>query len=197
MYWNGNRGQTLEFMSYDYASTDEYDAEMVIGQKDAGDATTKGIEAQSYKYVPGTGYSGVELRIYPQSVKVRRIGTTSGGNKSRTDVLGIDTSGNVDMAGKLQSFFSIVNLRVPVGQVAAHAQSNIGTVTVPTADRPDGMTLVGIVGVACNNYRVVPYRYYVTGAHSITCAVVNTTTAQSAAGTTMTFKLLYAKMASA
>ena len=101
------------------------------------------------------------------------------------------------MAGSLQSFFNIVDLEVSVGQVAAHAQNNIGTVTVPTADRPDGMTLVGIVGVACNNYRVVPYNYYVNGTHSITCAVVNTTTAQSAAGTTMTFKLLYAKMASA
>lgn len=118
-------------------------------------------------------------------------------NNTRSNALTVDWRGNVDMAGKLQNFFSIVNLEVAVGQVAAHAQSNIGAVTVPTADRPDGMTLVGIVGVACNNYRVVPYNYYVDGAHSITCAVVNTTTAQSAAGTTMTFKLLYAKMASA
>lgn len=109
----------------------------------------------------------------------------------------ISVTGNIDMAGTLQNFFSIANLEVSVGQVAAHAQNNIGTVTVPTADRPDGMTLVGIVGVACNNYRVVPYNYYVNGTHSINCAVVNTTTAQSAAGTTMTFKLLYAKMASA
>lgn len=118
-------------------------------------------------------------------------------DNSRSNALTVDQQGNVDMAGKLQNFFSIVNLEVAVGQVAAHAQNNIGTVTVPTADQPDGMTLVGIVGVACNNYRVVPYNYYVNGAHSITCAVVNTTTAQSAAGTTMTFKLLYAKMASA
>lgn len=116
---------------------------------------------------------------------------------ARSNALTVDWQGNVDMAGVLQSFFNIVDLKVSVGQVAAHAQNNIGTVTVPTADQPDGMTLVGIVGVACNNYRVVPYNYYVNGAHSITCAVVNTTTAQSAAGTTMTFKLLYAKMASA
>lgn len=121
----------------------------------------------------------------------------NGDYTQRSNALAVDWSGNVDIAGKLQSFFSIVNLEVAVGQVAAHTQNNIGTVTVPTADQPDGMTLVGIVGVACNNYRVVPYNYYVNGAHSITCAVVNTTTAQSAAGTTMTFKLLYAKMASA
>lgn len=126
------------------------------------------------------------------------IGNGSGGIQGqKSNAFEVDWQGNVDMAGMLQSFFSIVDLKVAVGQVAAHAQSNIGTVTVPTEDRPDGMTLVGIVGVACNNYRVVPYNYYVTGAHSITCAVVNTTTAQSATGTTMTFKLLYAKMASA
>lgn len=129
--------------------------------------------------------SEAKVLLYPDSFRVT------------ADNFSVTSSGDVDMAGALQNFFSIVNLSVAVGQVAAHAQSNIGAVTVPTADRPDGMTLVGIVGVACNNYRVVPYNYYVNGAHSITCAVVNTTAAQSAAGTTMTFKLLYAKMASA
>lgn len=129
--------------------------------------------------------SEAKVLLYPDSFRVT------------ADNFSVTSSGDVDMAGALQNFFNIVDLKVAVGQVAAHAQSNIGTVTVPTADRPDGMTLVGIVGVACNNYRVVPYNYYVNGTHSITCAVVNTTTAQSATGTTMTFKLLYAKMASA
>lgn len=138
----------------------------------------------------GTTFSQISWEEIVYTSKLNMTGTVS--------VKGdISVTGNIDMAGKLQSFFNIVNLEVSVGQVAAHAQNNIGPVTVPTADRPDGMTLVGIVGVICNNYRVVPYNYYVTGAHSITCAVVNTTTAQSATGTTMTFKLLYAKMASA
>lgn len=138
MFWNGDRGQTLEFNSYDFDSSDEYDGELVIGEEDAGDVTTKGIGAQSYKYVPGTGYSGIELRIYPQSVKVRRIGTTSGGNKSRADVAEIDTSGNIKAYGTITSENHASEIGHKTTRQTGTYSLATGTtfVTVPASDLP-------------------------------------------------------------
>ena len=117
-------------------------------------------------------------------------------DNARSDAFTVDTSGNVALAGSVQSFYKIVEVPVSVASISAHNQSNLGTQTVPAGDRPSGMVLVGTVGYQCGNYRIVPYNYYVTGAHTFTLAMVNTT-ASSSAATTFTAKLLYMKATSA
>ena len=117
-------------------------------------------------------------------------------DNARSDAFQVDISGNVALAGAVQSFFKIVEVSVSVASISAHNQNNLGTQTVPAADRPSGMVLVGTVGYQCGNYRIVPYNYYVTGAHTFTLAMVNTT-ASSSAATTFTAKLLYMKATSA
>ena len=117
-------------------------------------------------------------------------------DNARSDAFTVDTSGNVALAGAVQSFFKIVEVPVSVASISAHANSNLGTQTVPAGDRPSGMVLVGTLGYQCTNYRIVPYNYYVDGTHSFTLAMVNTTAASSAAAT-FTAKLLYMKATSA
>lgn len=134
----------------------------------------------------GLTYLWDKLKAYFQQKLVSGTNIKTVNNQS---LLG---SGNINISGGGASFdYDIVDVEVDIGQISAHAQKNVGTVSVPDADRPTGKTLVGIVGVTCNNYRIVPYNYHVNGAHSIACAVVNTTAAQSAATSAMSFKLLY------
>ena len=117
-------------------------------------------------------------------------------DNARSNALTVDWSGNVALAGSVQSFFKIVEVPVSVASISAHANSNLGTQTVPAGDRPSGMVLVGTLGYQCTNYRIVPYNYYVDGTHSFTLAMVNTTASSSAAAT-FTAKLLYMKATSA
>lgn len=119
------------------------------------------------------------------------LGTLS---TSLAEALGLTTSAEKTTSGQLSEFFKIVDLAVSVPSVSAHSYKNLGTQTVSSP--PSGMNLVGIVGVESTNYRIVPYRYAVSGTDEITASVANTTAAASAAAT-MTFKLLYMKATSA
>lgn len=145
--------------------------------------------AKEYLDKNGLTYLWAKLKALFNNKQDKLVSGTNIKTINNTSLLG---SGNISISGGDSSFdYEVVNLEVDVGQIAAHSQKNVGTVNVPAADIPSGKTLVGIVGVACNNYRIVPYNYYVNGVNSITCAIVNTTTANSAATSVMTFKLLY------
>lgn len=143
----------------------------------------------------GERYTEMELGELATTL-AQAIGTTTTPDKTANAFTDITISGDLSLGGSIQELYKIVDLAVSIPVVNAHAQDYIGTVTVPAASRPDGMTLVGITGVSTTNYRVVPYNYYVNGDHSINLAVVNTTPANSVAAT-MTFKLLYMKATSA
>lgn len=108
-----------------------------------------------------------------------------------------DGSGNV-LSSKADSagFFKIVDLSWTEPVINAHDHGTNTTHTIPSADRPDGMVLVGIVGWASGNYRIYPYVYNVNGAHSISVTMANATTGNSASATVHA-SLLYLKATSA
>jgi phage-related protein len=145
--------------------------------------------------VLGERYTEMELGSLSTTL-AEAMGDNISPDRTPSAFSSVTISGDLAVTGNINGLYKIVDLAVSIPVVSAHAQEYIGTVTVPTADRPDGMSLVGIVGVGMNNYRVVPYNYYVNGANSITLAVVNTTANNSVAAT-MTFKLLYMRATSA
>lgn len=108
----------------------------------------------------------------------------------------LSVGGNISLTGEINGLFKIVELSWTEETIAAHGNGGASTHTVASADRPSGMTLVGIVGIRSANYRIVPYVHYVNGDHSISVAMVNTTAAASAAATVRA-ELLYIKATSA
>lgn len=120
----------------------------------------------------------------------------NGDYNARSDAFTVDLSGNVEMAGSVQSFFKTVDLSWTEPAINAHDHGTNTTHTVPSADRPDGMVLVGIVGWTSGNYRIYPYVYNVNGAHSISVTMANATTGNSASATVHA-SLLYLKATSA
>ena len=100
----------------------------------------------------------------------------------------------MDSAG----FFKIVELTVTTSaSIAAHSYQSNATYTVPSGDRPAGMTLVGVVGWAASNFRLYASTAYVNGTHSISVTIGNSSATSVAAGATINFRLLYAKVTSA
>lgn len=108
----------------------------------------------------------------------------------------LSVGGNISLTGEINGLFKIVELSWTEETIAAHGNGGASTHTVASADRPSGMTLVGIVGIRSANYRIVPYVYYVNGDHSISVAMVNTTAAASSSATVRA-ELLYIKATSA
>lgn len=93
--------------------------------------------------------------------------------------------------------FKVVTVSKTIASLAAHTNNNIGTLTVPSASRPSGMTLVGVVGYNSTNYRVSEYKAEKNGDHSIEAGVTNTTAAAISSSFTCTWYLLYIKGTSA
>ena len=119
-------------------------------------------------------------------------------DNARSNALTVDWSGNVALAGAVQSFFKIVELAVETtASIAAHSYQSNATYTVAAGDRPSGMTLVGIVGWAASNFRLYASTAYVNGTHSISVTIGNSSATSVAAGATINFRLLYAKVTSA
>lgn len=141
-------------------------------------------------------YEEMELGTLSTSLSEALGISQTGTDRTSNTFNNLTVEGDLSVGGHVGGFYKIVNLGVSIPAVNAHSQANLGTITVPSADRPAGMSLAGIVGVGMNNYRIVPYNYYINGANSITLAVVNTTAANSATGT-MTLRLLYVKATSA
>lgn len=101
-------------------------------------------------------------------------------------------SSKADSAG----FFKVVDLSWTEPAINAHDHGTNTTHTVPNADIPDGMTLVGIVGWSSGNYRIYPYVFYTNGANSISVTMANATANNSASATVHAY-LLYIKATSA
>lgn len=129
-----------------------------------------------------------------QSTTAFEIGNGTADN-ARSNALTVDWSGNVEMAGSVQSFFKTVDLSWTEPAINAHDHGTATTHTVPAADIPDGMTLVGIVGWTSGNYRIYPYVFHTNGANSISVTMANATAANSAS-TTVHAYLLYIKATS-
>lgn len=120
-------------------------------------------------------------------------GTSDNG---RSNAFTVSWDGNVEMAGSVQSFFKVVDLSWSEPAINAHDHGTTTTHTVPAADRPDGMSLVGIVGWTSGNYRIYPYVFHVNGDHSISVTMANATAANSTAAT-IHVSLLYIKATTA
>ena len=93
--------------------------------------------------------------------------------------------------------FKVVTVSKTISSLAAHTNNNIGTLTVASGSRPSGMTLVGVVGYNCTNYRVSEYKAEKNGGHSIEAGVTNTTASAISSSFTCTWYLLYIKGTSA
>ena len=108
-----------------------------------------------------------------------------------------DGSGNV-LSDKVDSagFFKVVDLSWTEPAINAHSYGTNTTHTVASADRPAGMTLVGIVGWQSGNYRIYPYVFRTNDEHSITVTMANATTGNSVSATVHAY-LLYIKATSA
>ena len=129
---------------------------------------------------------------------------------ARSNALTVDWSGNVEASGDITDgsnnvlsskadsagFFKTVDLSWAEPAINAHDHGTATTHTVPAADIPDGMTLVGIVGWTSGNYRIYPYVFHTNGANSISVTMANATAANSAS-TTVHAYLLYIKATSA
>lgn len=148
------------------------------------------------KLTPGSG-----INIDSNDV----ISATSGGGDMYKSVYDTDNDGKVDSAEDSDSLggvaassyalktglFKIVPLEVSIESISAHSYITASAHTVPSADRPAGMVLLGVVGVQSSNYRIYPYNYRKTGTHTITAGFTNSTAGASAAAT-VTFHCLYA-----
>lgn len=93
-------------------------------------------------------------------------------------------------------FFKVVDLSWTEPAINAHSNGTNTKHTVASANRPEGMALVGIVGWQSSNYRLYPYVFHTNGAHSISVTMANATAANSAS-TTVHAYLLYIKATSA
>lgn len=87
--------------------------------------------------------------------------------------------------------FKVVTVSKTISSLNAHTNNNIGTLTVSSSSRPSGMTLVGVVGYNCTNYRVSEYKAQKNGDHSIEAGVTNTTATNISSSFTCTWYLLY------
>lgn len=124
------------------------------------------------------------------------IGNGTSDNDGRSNAFTVSWDGNVEMTGGIQSFFKVVDLSWTEPAINAHDHGTTTTHTVPAADRPDGMSLVGIVGWTSANYRIYPYVFHVNGTHSISVTMANATAANSTAAT-IHVSLLYIKATTA
>lgn len=106
--------------------------------------------------------------------------------------------GGVAPSGYLKSsgLFKVVEVSFTQATISAHGYASGTSHSVPTASRPSGMTLVGIVGFRSSIYRLYPYTYYIDGAHSFWMGITNAT-ASSSAEATIRVELLYVKATSA
>ena len=164
-------------------------AQTVIGTYNIADTTpTTAVhpggyeEYGRYALIIGNGYNNDSSQYIPV----------------RSNALTVDWAGNVDLAGKVQSFFKIVELEVKTtASISAHSYQAGATYTVASGSRPSGMTLAGIVGWAASNFRLYASTAYVNGAHSIYATIANSSASSVASGATVTFRLLYVKASEA
>ena len=148
---------------------------------------------------------------YNTANNVNNLFVVGNGNyNARSDAFQVNKSGDVKASGTITDgtgnvlsnkadnvgLFKIVDLSWTEPLINAHDHGTNTTHTVPSADRPNGMALVGIVGWSCGNYRIYPYVFSVNGDHSISVTMANATTANSASATVHA-KLLYIKATSA
>jgi len=132
-----------------------------------------------------------------QSTTAFEIGNGTADN-ARSNAFTVDWSGNVKIAGDITGFYKIVQLAVTTSSsISAHGSYANATYTVPSADRPSGMTLAGIVGWGASNYRLSPSTAFVNGTHSISVTLANTSASSVSSGATVNFRLLYIKATSA
>lgn len=119
-------------------------------------------------------------------------------DSARKNAFEVESTGDVSAAGQYIGLYKIVELAVSnSAQIAAHGYQAAATYTVPVGNRPNGMTLVGIVGYSTTNYRLQSTTQYVNGAHSISANMANTSATAVAANNSITFRLLYMKATSA
>lgn len=117
---------------------------------------------------------------------------------SASEASGISSSDISNWNGKADTtgFFKIVEVSFTQATISAHSYASGTSHSVPSASRPSGMTLVGIVGFRSSIYRLYPYTYYVDGAHSFWMGIANAT-ASSSGEATIRVELLYIKATSA
>lgn len=117
---------------------------------------------------------------------------------SASSAAGISPSDISNWNGKADTtgFFKIVEVSFTQATISAHSYASGTSHSVPSASRPSGMTLVGIVGFRSSIYRLYPYTYYVDGAHSFWMGMTNAT-ASSSGEATIRVELLYIKATSA
>ena len=114
------------------------------------------------------------------------------------DIVRIRANNPIEINQQIQSFFKIVELTVTTSaSIAAHSYQAGATYTVAAADRPSGMTLVGVVGWAASNFRLYASTAYVNGSHSIYATIANSSATSVSSGASVTFRLLYMKGTSA
>lgn len=133
--------------------------------------------------------------------KTSDLNNDSGFISSETDPVfsasasaGISSSDISNWNGKVSGtgFYKIVQLAVTTSSnIAAHGSYANATYTVPSADRPSGMTLAGVVGWGASNYRLSPSTAFVNGSHSISVTLANTSATSVSSGATVNFRLLY------
>lgn len=139
----------------------------------------------------GAADDGISFFVGNSSVELTALAKKSE-IPSKTSDLAND-SGFITNTG----LFKVVTVSKTISSLAAHSNNNIGTLTVPSASRPSGMTLVGVVGYNSTNYRVSEYKAQKNGGHSIEAGVTNTTAAAISSSFTCTWYLLYIKGTSA
>jgi hypothetical protein len=144
-------------------------------------------------YAPTGGGSGTITKVKTTAGAHTAIDVSSGAANFNVPT---KTSHLTNDSGFLygSGFFKIVTVELSnSAQIAAHGYQGAQTVTVPSASRPTGMTLVGVVGQSTTNYRLVSSTCYVNGTHSISANMANTSSTAVNANSTITFYLLCIK----
>lgn len=147
----------------------------------------------SSKYQTALGKFNVEDNADTYAVIVGN-GTS---NSTRSDALTVDWSGNVDMAGHINSFYKITSTSITCPATAAHGYQSSASYTIPSADRVSGYQLAGIVGMQSASSRIVPFNYYKESNTSLKVGFVNVTATATTSDVSVTFHLLWIKATSA
>lgn len=108
-------------------------------------------------------------------------------DSARSNVFAVNENGIADL-------YKITECGVSTGSsISAHSYKDGASYTIPSSARVSGYNLVGVMGWATTNYRIIPHTHYVVDNTHLFVGFSNTSASNVTASVTVTFRLLWLK----
>ena len=107
---------------------------------------------------------------------------------------GVAVTGDIDFTGNINDLYKITECAISTGgSISAHSYKEGESKTIPTSARVSGYNLVGVMGWATGNFRIIPHTHYVVDNTHLFVGFSNTSSSNVTTSVTVTFRLLWLK----